>query len=150
MIKIHPTTVASFYNASRTYAYLFNNTHNKEFLEKYFANAQKGLLMAPYARERYYPVAYWYYVTGDLENARLMINRTVTLHDKDLPGWLLLASIYQQQGKKEQVVFVINKLRQQFPSDPLLKKLLVDAKASPDIKKFVIPAQFGYGGSYIE
>ncbi len=150
MIKVHPTTVASFYNASRTYAYLFNNTHNKEFLEKYFANAQKGLLMAPYARERYYPVAYWYYVTGDLENARLMINRTVTLHDKDLPGWLLLASIYQQQGKKEQVVFVINKLRQQFPSDPLLKKLLVDAKASPDIKKFVIPAQFGYGGSYIE
>lgn len=150
MIKIHPTTVASYYNASRTYAYLFSNTRDPQFLEKYLENAQKGLLMAPYARERYYPVAYWYYVTGDLENARRMINRTVTLHDKDLPGWLLLASIYQQQGKKDQTVFVISKLRQQFPSDPMLKKLLVDAKAIPDIKQLVIPAQFGYGGSYIE
>jgi tetratricopeptide (TPR) repeat protein len=150
MVSLHPTTVASYYNSSRTYAYLFTNTQDRRYIDKYFSVAERGLQMSPYARERYYPVAYWYYVTGDLENARRMINRTITLHDRDLPGWLLLASIYQKEGKKEQTVRALTLLYEQYPADQLLRKLVAEAKAISDIKDLVIPAQFGYGGSYIE
>jgi hypothetical protein len=79
-----------------------------------------------------------------------MINRTITLHDRDLPGWLLLASIYQKEGKKEQTVRALTLLYEQYPADQLLRKLVAEAKAISDIKDLVIPAQFGYGGSYIE
>ncbi len=117
-IKIRPLEANTYIYASN----LYFNWHIKTGNEEYFNQAEKMLLQAikidPFFSFRYSKLGMYYYKKDRLEKAREVLKTGLSLNQKDFSGWIMLAKVYQKEGKHDQLKFAFERAFLLEPDNP--------------------------------
>ncbi len=95
--SIHSKQAKTYVFAANLYHNLYLESKQVKFLELAIENLKQSLKIDPYFSERYAQVGLYYFEAGDLPNSLKYTRYALSLNDKYLPAWVLLARIYQLQ-----------------------------------------------------
>lgn len=118
----------------------YDMTGDAKYIEQAILHMQDSIKKDMFFPSRYTHMAFYQAQAGKLEQAKESLKMTLTLDSKNVPGWLLLARIYQLQNKKEQAIFCLLKAKESAPHNQVLEGLLISAESEKDFKQVQIPA----------
>jgi tetratricopeptide (TPR) repeat protein len=141
IIKLHPDQAEGYLSASNLYAALYSRTNRQQDLESAVTSLQNSLNIDPYFAERYGQLALYYYQLGNYRQAQVDAQKNLAMDNSTFSAWILLARLYQLQGKKQAVISALTEAFKLDPNIPQLKYLLYLAKTLPDIRQVPIQIQ---------
>lgn len=136
--NIHPLSANNFVEASKFYALLYDRERDKQYLSKAAENMEQALKIDAYFPERYGQLALYDFQLGDLEKSKIELLRALDLKNTDFSSYLLLAKIYQQEGKKDQTLFALNRAFRLRPEVIQLRYLIAWVKTVEDVRSVPI------------
>ncbi len=138
VVSLHPKESGRFVSASNLYFIWYMHSRNGEHLNSAISAMAEALKKDPLYSDRYGKMALYYYQKGDLAAARIYSEINLKYDNKFLPTWILLAKIYQTEGKRDQAIYALEKAYKLQPTSPRLKLVWYMAKQTQDIKKVPI------------
>ncbi len=135
---VHPGAANNFVEASKFYALLYDRNRDKQYLAKAAENMGSALKIDPYFPERYGQLALYDFQLGNLAKSKTELLQALSLKNNDFSSYLLLAKIYQQEGKKEQTIFALNRAFRLRPEVAQLRYLIAWLKTVDDIRNVPI------------
>jgi tetratricopeptide (TPR) repeat protein len=124
------------------YLWFAVDKNNQTHLDQAILKLQESVAVDSYYPQRYFRLGFYLAERGKLAEARETVKYGLTLYNKDVAGWVLLARIYQLENKSESTVFAINKAYRLEPMLPELRFLQRFLKAQPlNFQQYPIPAQ---------
>ncbi len=141
ILKLQKQDSKSYLTAAKLYFLLYDKTGTKDYLNRAIAYMDECLATDPYFAQRYYRAGFYRAEAGELAAALEKVQFGVSLTPKDVPGWLLLARIYQLQGKQKQTLYALERAYKFRPDIDDIRWLWFLAKKEPQrFKELPIPA----------
>jgi tetratricopeptide (TPR) repeat protein len=124
------------------YLWFVVDKNNFQHLEQAIIKLRESIAIDSFYPQRYFRLGYYLAERGKLEEARETVKYGLTLYNKDVAGWVLLARIYQLEHKPKQMTYAIDKAFQLQPMLPEVRFLQRFLKTHPlDYQQYIIPAQ---------
>jgi tetratricopeptide (TPR) repeat protein len=141
VVKLQPQDSKSYLTIAKLYFLLYDKTGNNSYLEQAIIQMDKCLKMDTLFAQRYYRAGFYLTEAGNLNEGLQYVKFGLSLNPKDLPGWLLLARIYQLQGRQEQTLSALEKAYKLKPEIDDIRLLWHFAKNNPKrFKELPIPS----------
>jgi tetratricopeptide (TPR) repeat protein len=140
VLSYDPKSGKSQVMAANLYFLQYDKTQEKKYLEKAIKNMENSLGVDKYTPGRYTHLGFYYAQGGQLSNAKEALKVALSLDDKSVPAWLLLARIYQLENRPEQVLFALNGAKEAAPENAQLKALAEWGQDKAKVKQLPIPA----------
>lgn len=131
--------------AANLYYLLYKQKKDPKYLEQAAASLGQSIKLDPLFSERYGLLGLYNYQLGRPEEAKKNLRKALSLNDDLLPSWILLAKIYQLEGKRPQTLFALERAFRVRPDLPQVQMLLQLAKNEPDIRRVPIQVLVGEG-----
>ncbi|HVY67939.1 MAG TPA: tetratricopeptide repeat protein, partial [Patescibacteria group bacterium] len=144
-IAAHPTTGVSYSLAATLDFRAALRSGVLEYYNQSVANMMLAINHDPYFPLRYTRLGYIYLRGGRFDEAREALKQSLALDDSSVPSWVMLAKVYQLQGKRQQVIAALTEGFKRQPGIEDLSQLLKKAKQEPNVSRMPIPLQ-GEGG----
>jgi len=149
-ISLYPQDVRGYIAASNISYMLFERTGDKKYLQKPIDYMNTVLHLDPNNAVRYSGAALYYYAANKLPEALDYDKYALSLNEDNVPGWILLAKIYQLQGNVHASRASINKVYGLRPDIPLLKAVHDQAEATDDKEYSKVSIPVLYNPNQIE
>ncbi len=143
---MHSASGTSYRQAAGLYFLLYRQTGNKMFYDQAIANIQISERLEPQLMERYAFESNIRYLVGDYGGALPILQRLVVFNPEDFQSWMILAKIYQSQGKDRLTRFALDRANKIHPEYIQMQILMRLAKQEPDISKVIIPLSLNDSG----
>ncbi len=134
----HPLAARNYVEANNFYAILYDRTKNKDYLRLAVDNLNAAIFIDPYYPERYGQLSLYYYQLGQLPEAKAALLKNLSLKQNDFSAFMLLAKIYQVEGKKQQTIEALTAAFKQRPDLVQLRYLIGVAKQVENIRQVPI------------
>lgn len=144
IIALQPDEAKSYVLAGNLYYLMYNVHNNSSELKQAIVYMKKALALDKYSAPRYTHTAFYLGDDNQLDAAKVYLKAALSLDPKQLPGWLLLARIYQLQNNAKAMDYALNQAFKIQPADTYLKQLNETAKKTTDIKTLQIPALINF------
>ncbi|HVY67838.1 MAG TPA: hypothetical protein VHA30_03015, partial [Patescibacteria group bacterium] len=139
IVALHPTQSESYVSASNLYGTRYQAQNQPADLQTAAAYMAAALQLDPLFAERYGQLALYEYQLNDLPAAENAARRTLALDGDNFSALILLAKLEQLQGRRQQVIGLLNKAYRLAPNIPQLKFVLELARQTDDIRQ--VPLQ---------
>lgn len=139
IISLHPEDARSYAWAANLYFLNYNITTDLSRLTLALSEARHMIERDPYYARRVMQYAIYLFANNNLEDSLEIAKYSLSLDSDNVPGWLLVARIYQLQDRKEPSVWALEQVLTKHPEISALKYILMQAKQEEDYKKVFIP-----------
>jgi O-antigen ligase len=137
--QLHPRDGHGYEQKASLYYLLYTKYREPRFLELAFVNGRQAIAYNPYATGQYQLMSYIAYQSGRYDVAEQYLLPALSLNQSDFQSWVLLAKVYQLQGKRDQAIFALQKAFKLQPDLPQWHAIMQAIKQDPDIKTVNIP-----------
>lgn len=145
-ISFHPHSAPTFLNSSSLYHLLYQSNKQPEYLTVSIQQVLQTIQMDPNYSANYSRASLYYYEAGDFRKALDYGEQSLSLYKEDINMWLLIAKIFQVQGRKESLVYALKQAAALNPDIRQIKNLLVEAQKTDDVKKIDMEVNISKSG----
>lgn len=140
-INLHSKDAKSFVSAAKLNFLMYERSNNTAFLRQGIVFLDEAVNLDKNNYQLYILNGFYRAQSGDLNTGLNYVKFGVSLFPKDPSSWLILARIYQLQGKADQTLYAVENAFKLMPTNLELKFLTQELKKHPEnFKKLLIPA----------
>ena len=138
-IAQHKQDAHSYTAAANVYFAAYAQSRDKQYLEQSVVYMQQSLKLDPQFAQHYTQLALYYFAENELGKSLDAVTLGLSLDQDNVPGWLLLARLYQLQDRSRPAIASLEKAATMHPEIKQLQELVREMKGSADIKNVQIP-----------
>ncbi len=136
-VAVHPLDSNSWAEGARLDELLYERTGQKQYIDAAVVSMRRSISLDLFAGYHYALLSYYITEQGQLGQAKEMAKTSLDLYPDNVPPWLLLARIYQLDGKWKSVEATLDSVAKKYPQDEFLH--LMDQRANQDPKAQQVP-----------
>ncbi len=141
IINLHPMDAKSFISAAKLNFLMYERSNDIAFVDQGIDYLDRAVSLDKNNYQVYILNGFYRAQSADLDSGLNYVKFGVSLFPKDPSSWLILARIYQLQGKAEQALYAVENAFKLLPTNYELKFLTQELKKRPEnLKKILIPA----------
>lgn len=141
IIHLHPMDAKSFIFAAKLNFLMYERSNDIVFIKEGIGYLDQAVSIDKNNYQLYILNGFYRAQSGDLNTGLNYVKFGVSLFPKDPSSWLILARIYQLQGKADQTLYAVENAFKLIPTNLELKFLTQELKKHPEnLKKLLIPA----------
>ena len=138
-IAMHKTEAHSYAAAANVYFAYYSQTREKIYLKVAIDYLLKSLQKDFFYAQRHNQLALYFFADNSLSNAMDYVKFSLSLEKNNIPGWLLLARLYQLQDRRDPIEASLKEALKLSPQNKYLQFLVRMAREEKDIKNINIP-----------
>jgi len=139
IISLHPRDARSYAWAANLTFLHYNITTDLSRLDIAIEYGKQMIAHDPYYARRVMQYAIYLFANNNLGDSLEIAKYSLSLDSENVPGWLLVARIYQLQDKREPSIWALERVFSKHPENRALKYIVIQAKQEKDYKKVLIP-----------
>ena len=146
VIAMHPQDARSYHAATDIYFEKYATTKNKGDLNTAIAFLKQSIQKDFFYAQRHTQLALYLFADNQLPESSKEIQLALSFDKTSIPGWLLLARIYQEENRKDQSLYALSQVSALNPDNKILKDLLTHLQNASGFGDVVIPVGIAEGG----
>ncbi len=141
-INRKPNAAASYVSAATIYWHLWARTGEAKYLQSMDIMVSEALLREPNYANSHTKFAYLYFKAGKLEQALHHQRLSITYHNNQFYGWVLLSKLYYDLNQRDQFLYAYAKASAMNEESFLIKGTLRAYREIEDISSMPFPVIF--------
>jgi tetratricopeptide (TPR) repeat protein len=142
MTKLHPRSSGIWQSADTLYFMLYKQTNQEQYRDKMVYTLEEFLRHDPNFAFTLGHQAYLYFKIDEKQKSRQYAYYTLTRSADQYYTWLLLAELYKQDGKRDQMLYTLKRAIMLQPDIKLFKIFYEQANAATSLEGLTIPIMF--------